>query len=171
VAEWEQQTPQHIPIEHMKNVRLIFGIIGTSTEPRPVRCVDDLGMVPCRQKLESEGIGAAKESVEFQMPIAFDARIGSAPCRVIGHIGPNHVAFEVVAEVENVVLDTEMVGDSTSVVDVAHRTASSVGGTAPELHGDADNIMPGIKEQGSSNRRVDASGHGNHHGRAHQPPP
>ena len=60
MAEWQQQPTQHIPIKHMKNVRLIFGIIGTSTEPRPVRCVNDLRMMPCRQKLESEGIGAAK---------------------------------------------------------------------------------------------------------------
>jgi hypothetical protein len=130
----------------VKNVRLIFGIIGTSPESGSIRGVDDLGVVPCRQKLKAEGVGTAKEAIEFQMSIAFDAWIGRASCRMIGHIGPNHVAFEVFAEVEDMVFDAEVVGDSAGIVYIAHRTASGIGGATPELHGDANDLVPGVKE-------------------------
>src|SRR3546814_11485091 len=66
------------------------------------------------------------------------AGVGRAAGRVVGDVGRHHVLVEVVAEVEDVVLDAELASHAASVLDVGHRAATGVGLAAPQLHGDAD---------------------------------
>src|SRR5690606_33578292 len=64
------------------------------------------------------------------------------------------------AEVEDVVVDAELVGDPAGVVDVGHRAAARVGLAAPQLHGDADDLVALLLEERGRDRGVDAARHG-----------
>jgi hypothetical protein len=73
------------------------------------------------------------------------------------------VAREVVAEVERVVVDAQLVGHPTGVVDVADRAAARVALAAPELEGDAHHLVALVAQQGGRHRRVDAARHHHQH--------
>src|SRR3546814_20180843 len=87
------------------------------------------------------------------------AGVGRAAGRGVGDVGRHHVLVEVVAEVEDVVLDAELASHAASVLDVGHRAATGVGLAAPQIHGDADDVTPGFEQQCGGDRRVDASPH------------
>ena len=69
--------------------------------------------------------------------------LGVRPACVVDDVGVDHEALEVVAEVEDVVFDAELIGHAAGVVDVADRATTRVAGSAPELHGDADDLVAG----------------------------
>ena len=56
-------------------------------------------------------------------------------------VGLDDVRIEVVTEVEDVVFDPQVVGDSAGIVDIADRAAPLVGVAAPQLHGDTDDVV------------------------------
>ena len=102
----------------------------------------DAGVVAGGDGVEAEQRRArAQEAIELEVAVALDARVRGEPGGVVGDVGPDHVGGEVVAEVEDEVLDAELVGDPAGVVDVAHRAAPRVGVAAPELEGDADDLV------------------------------
>ena len=73
-------------------------------------------MMPGRDGAEAECVGPTEETIELEMAVALDTGIGCPARGVIGDVGPDDVAFEVVAEVENVVLDSEAISDTTGIV-------------------------------------------------------
>lgn len=66
--------------------------------------------------------------------------------------GRDHVAFELLGVVEDVVVDTERLGDPPRVFDVSDRAAARVRGSAPELECGAHNLVA-LFEQEASGRR------------------
>ena len=121
--------------------------------------------------VEPERIGPPYKAIELEVPVALDAGIGCPSGSVVGDIGLDDVAFEVLAEIEHVVFDAESICDSAGVVDVGNGTTAGVGRAAPELHGDTDDLVTGIHQQGGRDRRVDPARHGDHHRAAHASPP
>src|SRR5262249_11572471 len=73
------------------------------------------------------------------------------------------VLGEVVAEVEHVEGDVELLGDAARVIDVGHRAAATVALTAPQLHGHAADVVAGFQQPRGRDRRVDSTGHRRHH--------
>lgn len=157
----QEQTPQNQLVDHMKYVGLVLGAIDPTRKSRAARRVEDTGVMPSGDPIETQRVGSTNKSVELEVPITFDTRVGRSAGRMVANVGTNHVAFEVFAKVEHVVLDTKPVGDSTGIVDIAHRTTTGVGRPAPEFHGDADDLVAGVEQQRSGDRRINTARH--HH--------
>jgi hypothetical protein len=95
------------------------------------------------------------------MSVAFDARIRREPSSVVIDIGPDDIGHEIVTEIEDKVLDVELLGDATGIIDIAHRTAPRIRLTAPQLERDTHDLMTVVAEHGCCYRRIDTAGHGN----------
>jgi hypothetical protein len=106
--------------------------------------------------------GPLDEPVELEVPVALDARVGRATLGVAGHVGVDHVGLEFGNEVEDVVDQTELVGNPSGIVDVGHRAAARVGLAAPQFEGGPDHVggAVGLGHQRCRHRRVDTTGHG-----------
>jgi hypothetical protein len=76
------------------------------------------------------------------MAIAFDARVWCGARLMCRNVGINHCSIEVVGEVEDEMIDSQLLGYAPSVVDIADRAAPSVTLAAPEAHRHADNVVP-----------------------------
>ncbi len=116
-----------------------------------------------RDAIEPEPIGPVEQPVELQVPVALDTRVRCRPHAVRRDVRTDDLAHEVVTEVEDGMIDAELLGDAARVVDVAHRAATAIAVAAPQLHRDADDLVPGFEEQRGRDRRVDAARHGDHH--------
>jgi hypothetical protein len=60
---------------------------------------------------------------------------------VVVDIGLNNVAMKIFGEVKDQVVDAQLLGDSTSVVNVAHAAATRVAVATPEAHRDSDDFV------------------------------
>ena len=156
----QQQAGQHRRAEHVQHVGLVLGPVGPPGQPRPLEGGHHPGVVAGGDLIEAQGVGPAQEPVELHVPVALDAGVGGPARGVVGHVRVHHVALEVVAEVEHMVLDAEPVGHPPGVVHVGHRAAAGVAGAAPQLHGHPHHLAAGVEEAGHSHRRVDPAGHG-----------
>jgi hypothetical protein len=83
---------------------------------------------------EAQRVGAPQEAIELEMPVAFDAGIGRDARGVGVDIWLHDTFVEVVAEIEHVMLDAQLIGDATGIVDIGDRATAAVGVAAPELH-------------------------------------
>ena len=65
-------------------------------------------------------------------------------------------------------VETELLGHAPGVVHIGDRTAPAVGGPTPELESGADDVVPGLGEEGGGDRGVDPARHGDQdaHGQA-----
>ena len=124
-------------------------------------------MVAGGDGVEAEGFGAGEQPIELEMAIAFDAGVRRTALRMGGDVRTDHVAGEVVPEVEHKMVDAELLGRPPRVVDVRHRATTGVAVPTPELHRDADHLMTVGNQPGRGNRGIDAAGHGGQdlHGR------
>lgn len=109
--------------------------------------------------VETEDVGSFEQTIELDVAIAFDARIGRHAVRVIGDVRIDDRPLEVVGEVEDEVVDAQLLSDSPRVVDVAHAAASRVALPSPEPQGDADDVVSGFFQQRGGDRRVDTTRH------------
>ena len=82
---------------------------------------------------------------------------------MVSHIRLHHVTIKVLTHVEHVVVDAKGVGHPAGIVHVRDRTAPRIRLSTPEPQGHPDNVVAGLLHKGGSNRRVDPTGHGNHH--------
>ena len=114
--------------------------------------VSDADVVTGGDVVEPQRIGAAQETVELEVTVALDARVRCLAGLVRSDIGVDHVAGEVVTEVEDVMGDAQVIGDPTGVVDVGHRTTTAVALAAPQLHRDADDLVPLFEQERSGDR-------------------
>ncbi len=97
------------------------------------------------------------------VPVALDAGVGRSTGGVVGHVRCDHRVFEGVGEVEDMVVDAELLGHASSVIDVGHRAAPAVGGAAPELQGGPDHVVARLGQDGGGHRGVHSTGHGDEH--------
>ena len=93
------------------------------------------------------------------MTVAFDTWVWRNAYGVVVDIGLNNVAMKIFGEVKDQVINAQLLGDSTSVVNVAHAAATRVAVAAPEAHRDSDDFVTLFKQQGSRNRRINAARH------------
>ena len=149
--------------EHVQHVGLVLGRVGTAAQTPLAVAPDDSGVVAGGDGVEAQLVGPAQEAVELEVAVALDARVGRAPGGVGGDVRVDHVAVEVVGEVEDVVGDAELLGHPAGVLDVGHRAAARVAHAAPQLHGGADHVVALLEEQGGRHRRVDPARHGDEH--------
>ena len=162
MSKRKQQTPQHSLVEHVQHVGLILGNIGTSADSRPIDRSDNTSMVSGGDHREAERVGTAQQTIELQVPIALDAWIRGPARRVVRHIRADHIAFEVVTEIEHMVLDAESVGDAASVINIGNCTTTRVTRPAPQFHGDAHHLVAGLQQQSGRDRGINPARHGNH---------
>jgi hypothetical protein len=91
------------------------------------------------------------QTIKLQVTVAFDTRVGRDTNGVIVDIGLNHIAMEIFGEVKDQMVDAQLLGHSTSVVNVAHAAATRVAVATPEAHRDSDDFVTLFKQQGSRN--------------------
>ena len=132
-----------------------------TTQQTP-RSLDDIdpSMVAGRDGVEPEDVGPIEETIELQVTIALDARIGrDAPC-VVGDVRIDHRALKVVGEVEDEMIDPELLRHATCIVDVADTATARIAFPAPQTQCHTDDVMSGFFQESSGDRRIDATRHG-----------
>ena len=146
--------------EHVQHVRLVLRAVGATRDTaRAVGPQHDARVVAGGDRVDAERGGPSQQPIELEVPVALDARVGRAARGVVGDVGRDDLRVEVVAEVEHVVVDAELVGDASGVVDVGDRAAAGVALAAPQLHRDAGDAVAPLDEQRRGDRRVDAARH------------
>ena len=92
--------------------------------------------------------------------------LGVRPTRVLGYEGVDDVLAEGVLEVHHVVANAELAGDAAGVVDILDAAALLVAAKlvgallGPEAHGDADDVVALLDEEGGGDGAIDTAGHG-----------
>ncbi len=115
-------------------------------------------------------VGAQRERVleqgaELDVLVAGEAGVRRPPRRVLGHEPIHDALGELALHVEHVVADAERGGGGAGVVHVFDGTAALVVARGrgvldrPEAHGDADDVVALLEEQGGGDGGVDPSGH------------
>ena len=111
-----------------------------------------------------------EELIELHVIVAHGAGDGRAAFEVIRDERTNDVELELALEIHDVKRDAEMFGDAAGVVHVVVRAAAMPGGAVilqlrqaaliPELHGEADNGLRAVVEDGGDRGAVHAAAHG-----------
>ncbi len=105
------------------------------------------------------------------MIVAETAWDGRAPGKVLLNKRTHDVALEPVLVIDHVIRDTDSLGDAPRVIDVVKRTAAtgdsfrhaittSQATLVPQLHGQADKVVPLGAQHGRNGRGVNSSRHG-----------
>ena len=165
VADRKGAAGQLVLAQHGEHVRLVLQRVGPPTELEPAGCGRPAGVVTGGHGVEPEGHGPVEEPIEFEVAVALDAGVGGAAFGVARYIRRHHPRLEVVGEVEDVMDQSQLIGDPAGIVDVGNRAAPRVRAPAPELQGGAHHVgAPEVAGQyGRGDRGVDPSRHGNEH--------
>ncbi len=112
----------------------------------------------------------AQQRLELHIRVAVGARDGRAPGEILIDEGAHHARFKLLLEVHHVVRKIQVLRHALSIVDVVERAAAmlrrpvalQLGQTplVPELHGQPDDGMPLLLQQGRDGRGVDTAAHG-----------
>jgi hypothetical protein len=123
MADGEQCPSQFALRQHVHDVALILRRVRAAVHEEPVADGLGAGMVTGGNRIEAEDVGALAESVELQVTVALDARVRRETSAVRSHIGIDDVGVEVVGEVEHEMVDVQLLGNATGVVDIGDRAA------------------------------------------------
>ncbi len=135
-------------VEHVDDVALILGRVGPPFEGVTAGGrATDVGVMAGGHRIETEEIGTLGETSELHRPVALDARVRRDTACVGIDVGGDDVLVEVVAEVEHQVIDPELLGDATGIVDIGHRAAPGVTVATPQLHRHANHLVARLLEQ------------------------
>src|ERR1700676_2059394 len=109
--------------------------------------------------------------IELDEVVAERAGDGRAPGEILVNEWFNHLLFETLLEVDDVVRDPKMLSDIACVVDVVERAAApgrpALGRQfwktplVPELHREPNNTLAAAMQQACSHGAVHSAGHGN----------
>jgi hypothetical protein len=124
VTHGKQDPAQLILGQHVQHVGLVLGRIEAPAQLIAAAFGDDPGVVTGGDCVETQLVGPAQQAVELEMAVASDARIGRPSGRMVGNVRVDNVAVEVVGEVEDVVCQTQLLGDPAGVFHIGHRAAS-----------------------------------------------
>jgi len=150
-------------IQHVHHVTLVLGGVVTARQSMYTVSFDHPGVVSGGHGVETEDDGPLVETIELQVTVALDARIRCDAQRVIVHVGLDHVAMELVREVEDQMIDADLLSHAASVVDVADTATAGVAFATPQTHGDTHHVVPLLHQQCGGDRRIDPAGHGDEH--------
>ena len=96
----------------MEDVTLILGDVNrTSDTAGAIAQGHDLSMMAGHHGIEAKCIGSFEKARKLDRTVAFDAWVRGATSIVFGHIRCDHMAFEVVAEVEQTKEEDEVSAD------------------------------------------------------------
>ncbi len=101
------------------------------------------------------------QTIKLQVAVAFDTRVGRNADGMIVDIWLNHIAVKIFGEVKDQVINSELLSNSTSIVNIAHAATTGIAVATPEAHGHAHNFMTLFEQQCSGNRRINATRHRN----------
>ena len=79
------------------------------------------------------------------------------------HIRVNDMIVKVFGEVKDQVIDAQLLGHSSRIVDVAHRAATGVALATPQPQRHAHHVVAIAAQFGGSHRRIDATRHRHEH--------
>jgi len=149
----QKEPAEHILAEHVQDVALVLVRIHASLETMGAIFESrHPGVVTGCDAVEPDHPGPIEEEIELDVAVALDARVRCPAAAIRIDVRLHHVLCELVAEVEDVVLDAELRCNPAGVVDVGDRTAARVGLAAPELHGHADHVVAGVDQQRGRDR-------------------
>jgi hypothetical protein len=120
-----------------------------------------------------------QQLVKLKMVVAQAARNRRAPGKILVNKRTHHVALKALLMVHHVIRNSQLLGHATRVIHVVNRAAASlhllrhalVSGQpalVPELHRQANHVMPLSAQHGRNGGRIHTAGHGYGNGlRAH----
>jgi hypothetical protein len=148
----------------------VRGALENPAAARRVVLVD--GVVAGGDALGADGAGGLEQSIELEVVVAERAGNGRAAVQILVDKGADDILLEALLLVDDVIGNSEVLGDAAGVVDVIERAAAAglgrvgdavLAGEArlvPELEGEADDRVARVGEHGRNRRGVDSSGHG-----------
>ena len=123
----------------------------------------DLRSAHARSKIE--------KLIELDEVVAKRAGDRRAPVQIVVDERADHLFFEAILEVDDVIRNAQMLGDLACVVDIVQRAAAADGAAfgnqfrqaplIPELHGQADDTKALAREQPGYDGAVHTARHGN----------
>src|SRR5580704_4957364 len=122
-------------------------------------------------KASSADLASGEEKlIEFHVVVAIRARNWSAAGEIVVYERTDNRLFKLFFEMDDVKRESEMLGDSARIVDVVYGAAAvlrracalQLGQTAlvPELHGETDNWLAALGEDGRDCGAVHTAAHG-----------
>jgi len=120
-TNWEHHVFQLRSLQHVQDVTLIFGKVRTASQTRSaIGRSHNLRVMTGSDNVETQCLGPGHKPIKLEVPVAFDARVGSNSSGMISDIGFDNVAIKVLGEVEHQMIDLELLCHSASVINVAY---------------------------------------------------
>jgi len=94
------------------------------------------------------------------MAIAFNAGIRGNTDGVVIDIGINDRTLKIFSEVKNQMINANLLCDAPSIIHIADTATTRVTLSTPQAHRDTNDFVTLLEQQCSSDRRINASGHG-----------
>ncbi len=119
--------------------------------------------------------GGHEQLIELDVIVTVRARNGRAPCEIVLDERTDHGLLKTPLEIDDVVWNTKVLGDTARVADIVERTAPLAAGflrlaalrrrlrqaaLIPELHGQADDGCAGLLQDRGHCGTIDAAAHG-----------
>ena len=138
-------------IQHVHHIALVLGGIRPAHDsPHTGWLSLDARMVARGNGIEAEQARALRQTVELEMTIALDARIGGGSRAMGIDVRINYVGGEIVGEVEYQVVDSQLLRHTTGIVHITHRTTAGVALATPQSHGDSHHFVAFATQFGCS---------------------
>ena len=164
LTDGQHRHRQRVGAEHREHVGLILRRVRTAAEFRVAGVVaGDPRVMAGGDRVEAHGARPIEQATPLHRPVALDAGVRRSSGRVVGHVRVHDRRGELVGEVEHVVRDIELRRDPAGILHVRDRAATGIAVAAPELEGDAGDLVAGIAHERGRDRRVDASAHRHQH--------
>ena len=177
LAQRKQRAAQLLLGQAEEKISLVLGAIGGPLQqPAPALLVKlDAGVVSGGQRIRANLLRDDQQLIELQMIVAEAARNRRAPGKILLDKRPHHIALETLLLIDHVVRNAERLGDAAGVVNIVERAAAAlhrlghalVAGQAalvPELHGQANDVVPFGAQHGRDGGGVHSARHGNGNG-------
>ncbi len=174
-AEREQRVRQLLLRHRVQHIGLVLGgVPGFFQQPAPAFGVAlHPRVVPGRDLVHPHQSGALQQPAELDVPVAVDAGVRRLAAAVSLREARDHVAPELPAEIEHVVLDAEAGGDAARVLHVRQRAAGAFPFqpgllVAEKPQRRARDLVPLLQQQQGRDGAVHPAAHGDHHFFTHQ---
>src|SRR5271166_2080415 len=177
LTQRKQRPAQLLLRQAEQKVCLVFGeVCRTLQYPPPGALVVLIARVmSCSEQVGADLARGNQQLIELQMVVAKAARNRGSPGKIIFDEGTHHVLFEARLLIDDVVRNAKLFGYVTGVVHIVDGTTATLhrfghalvarqAALVPELHGEANDLVPALAEHGRDGRRIDTARHGYSYG-------
>ena len=174
VSHRKESSGQLFLIELEQVVGLILAGIGTLVEGvAPIRRVLDSGIVARGHLLNTDLLCKHQQPIKLQEGVTASAGQRRSPTQVIPDKGLDHPPLEFLFQIQDIEAQSQLLGNSTGVVDIIQRAAAAklvaavglrVASIIPQLHRAADHLKAGLFEENGCRGTVDTPTHRQQHG-------